>query len=483
MEEKHWPSIIQGGMGAGVSHWRLAKAVAQYGGMGVVSGTATGLIFARRLQLGDLGGHIRRAFDRFPVREVADRVYERYFIPGGKMPERPFKAVPMFSIPPKKELLELAVVSNFSQVWLAKEGHGGMVAVNFLNDLEPPHLPSLYGAMLAGVDTVIVGAGIPDQFPGMIESFLEKGTASFRLKVRGRDSGYELAFDSKDVMGDRRLPSERPDFLAIITLPLAGIAVCGRTPPYRRVDGFIVERHIAGGHNAPPRGKEKKFNEFGEPEYGEKDIPNYDGVRKLGKPFWIAGGATLKEANELGAVGIQVGSIFAVCEESGFAESIKRQILGAASRGILAVRTSATASPTGYPFNMSQLEGVISEEKESPNSGLALYRERKRVCDIGELRHLYGKEDGGVGFRCPAERVSNFEGKGGKPEETEGAMCLCNGLLAAIGLAQTRVRGVRDRTSEAEPAIVTFGKKIPELVRRGNSYTAKEAMDYLRDQS
>ena len=53
------PTIIQGGMGAGVSSWRLAQAVSQLGQLGVVSGTALDLIFARRLQDGDPGGHMR----------------------------------------------------------------------------------------------------------------------------------------------------------------------------------------------------------------------------------------------------------------------------------------------------------------------------------------------------------------------------------------------------------------------------------------
>ena len=48
-------------MGAGVSEWRLANAVARCGQLGVVAGTALDIIMARRLQLGDPGGHMRRA--------------------------------------------------------------------------------------------------------------------------------------------------------------------------------------------------------------------------------------------------------------------------------------------------------------------------------------------------------------------------------------------------------------------------------------
>lgn len=78
------PIIIQGGMGAGVSDWRLARAVSLAGQLGVVSGTAIDLIIARRLQLGDPGGHVRRALVEFPVAEVADRILGRYFIKDGR---------------------------------------------------------------------------------------------------------------------------------------------------------------------------------------------------------------------------------------------------------------------------------------------------------------------------------------------------------------------------------------------------------------
>ena len=47
------PVVIQGGMGAGVSGWRLARAVSSTGQLGVVSGTALDVLLARRLQEGD----------------------------------------------------------------------------------------------------------------------------------------------------------------------------------------------------------------------------------------------------------------------------------------------------------------------------------------------------------------------------------------------------------------------------------------------
>src|SRR5689334_23201289 len=87
-----YPRIIQGGMGAGVSGWALARAVSQRGQLGVVSGTGIASILTRRLQAGDPGGHIRRALQRFPVSGAAARILDKYFVPGGKRADLPFKA-------------------------------------------------------------------------------------------------------------------------------------------------------------------------------------------------------------------------------------------------------------------------------------------------------------------------------------------------------------------------------------------------------
>jgi NAD(P)H-dependent flavin oxidoreductase YrpB (nitropropane dioxygenase family) len=59
-----WPSIIQGGMGIGVSNYRLARATSRAGALGVVSGTALDTVLVRRLQLGDESGEIFRGSER-----------------------------------------------------------------------------------------------------------------------------------------------------------------------------------------------------------------------------------------------------------------------------------------------------------------------------------------------------------------------------------------------------------------------------------
>jgi nitronate monooxygenase len=71
-------------MGAGISDWRLARAVSSQGQLGVVSGTALDVILARRLQMGDPGGHMRRGLEHFPVPDVARRMLDDYYVPGGK---------------------------------------------------------------------------------------------------------------------------------------------------------------------------------------------------------------------------------------------------------------------------------------------------------------------------------------------------------------------------------------------------------------
>ena len=97
-----------------------------------------------------------------------------------------------------------------------------------------------------------------------------------------------------------------------------------------RVDGFVVEAPSAGGHIAPPRGR-LLLDEEGEPIYGEKDVVDLDAVKTLGLPFWLAGGydspEKLRQALDAGAAGIQVGTAFAYCAESGMEETLKGRIV------------------------------------------------------------------------------------------------------------------------------------------------------------
>src|ERR1017187_3406742 len=183
------PVIIQGGMGAGVSNWRLAQAVSRLGQLGVVSGTALDQILARRLQDGDSGGHMRRGLDGFPDRAMADRVWREYFISGGKGERTPYRAAPPMTKDNPRELVELCMVANFVEVYLARQGHSNPVGINFLEKIQPAHLSCIYGAMLAGVGYVVMGAGIPLKIPGVLDRYVEHQPAEYTVHVHGAQEG------------------------------------------------------------------------------------------------------------------------------------------------------------------------------------------------------------------------------------------------------------------------------------------------------
>ena len=186
------PIIIQGGMGVGVSNWILARAVSLHGQLGVVSGTFLPVVLARRLQQGDPGGHMRRALDAFPLPAVAARVMAAYFVHEGLPPRTPFKLTPMPALPFSKALSELTVAANFVEVFLAKEEHSGQVGLNLLEKIQIPTLASLYGAMLAGVDYVLMGAGIPRTIPGMLDKLAAGEVAEERGGVGVAEDNVNL---------------------------------------------------------------------------------------------------------------------------------------------------------------------------------------------------------------------------------------------------------------------------------------------------
>ena len=420
-------------MGVAVSDWNLARAVSKLGQLGVVSGTAIDVVFARRLQKGDVGGHLRRAIEHFPIPAIARRVWDRFFVEGGKPKDQPFKLNPFFAAQSPQSALEAVVVANFSEVFLAKEGHSGVVGINFLEKIQLPTLPSIFGAMLAGVDFILMGAGIPRTIPGILDCLAMKEPVRLRLDVEGAAAGeeYHNLFDPVAFCeGAENVPDlKRPSFLAIISSATLAITLARKSNG--RVDGFVVEGSTAGGHNAPPRGP-MQLNEKGEPIYGERDVPDLEKIRALGLPFWLAGSfgqpGRLKEALSLGAAGVQVGTAFAFCEESGIQPELKRAIIAQSRAKRLSVYTDPLASPTGFPFKVIQMEGTVADPKT--------YEGRKRICDLGYLRHIYKKPDGTLGYRCPSEPVENFVRKGGNPADTKGRVCVCNGLMATVGIGQ-----------------------------------------------
>src|SRR6202795_2753080 len=245
MVSKH-PVIIQGGMGAGVSSWRLARAISQLGQLGLVSGTALDQIVARRLQGGDPGGHMRLGFDRFPFRKMAERIWERYYIPGGKTENQSYKSLPKHSKDSPRELIELCIVANFVEVALAREGHDNPVGINYLEKIQIPHLPSLYGAMLAGVEYVLMGAGIPARIPGVLDRLANHESASYELQVTGAQGSDEttITFVPRDFAECDLPPLLRPKFLPIVASNTLAVTLLRKANG--RIDGFFVKGPPAG---------------------------------------------------------------------------------------------------------------------------------------------------------------------------------------------------------------------------------------------
>jgi len=466
--DKSLPVIIQGGMGVGVSNWELANAVSREGHLGVVSGTCVDSILVRRLQDGDIGGHVRRAMAHFPIPGVVEAILHKYFLPEGRPPRAPYKALPMYKQTVSLARQQVTMVAAFVEVWLAKEGHDWPVGMNLLTKVQMPNLPTLYGAMLAGVNVVLMGAGIPRDIPGVLDAFAQQQAASIKFDVEGLQPGETqmLRFDPAEHWTAPAAPLLRPDFYAIISANSLAMTLARKATG--RVDGFIVEGPTAGGHNAPPRG-EMKLNEKGEPVYGERDVVDLAKLAELGLPFWLAGGAgspeRLKAARESGAVGIQVGTLFAYCEESGMTRAIKERVKQGVMNGNVRVMTDPRASPTGYPFKVVEVSGTSWRQEG-----------RTRCCDLGYLRTAYREESGRLGYRCAAEPVDTYLKRGGLAEDTEGRKCLCNGLFANIGLGQVRPDDVD------EGPLLTSGDDLACLgafFRAHPAYTAADVIAHL----
>ena len=445
-------------MGVGVSNWRLAQAVSKLSQLGVVSGTALDSVFVRRLADGDRGGHMRRGLDAFPFPEMAKRIWQEYFVPGGKAVNAPYPAIPMHQRQSHRKLIELCMVSNFVEVFLAREGHRNPVGINYLEKVQMPHLYSLYGAMLAGVGYVLMGAGIPLHIPGVLDAFVAHHAAEYRLAVTGAsqaqlaDADTMMRFDPAEYAEGPLPVLHRPRFLAIVSSNTLAATMLRRASG--RVDGLVIESPTAGGHNAPPRGK-LQLNAGGEPVYGERDQVNIADLRTLGVPFWLAGGygspAKLREALDQGATGVQVGTAFAFSNESGMRHDLKTSLLAQAIEGTGRVFTDPLASPTGFPFKVAQIEGTSSNAN--------VYQQRTRICDLGYLREPYAAGDGKIAYRCSAEPPATYVAKGGNIEDTVGRKCLCNALLANVGHSQVR------KDDMIEPALITVGDDLNTIAQ------------------
>lgn len=458
-------------MGVGVSSWRLASTVARAGQLGVVSGTALDLVLARRLQDGDPDRSVRRALRAFPVPDVVARVMDHYFIKGGRAPGTPYAAAPRMAVEQTRMAQELAVLGNFVEVWLAKEDHDGLIGINFLEKVQMATPAAAYGAMLAGVDVVLMGAGIPRDIPRLLNGLARHEAVHLPVDVAGAPAGtYTADLDPTDLLGDGLPPLRRPAFLAIVSADVLASHLA--RDEETRPDGFVVEGPKAGGHNAPARGK-PVLDDLGQPVFGPRDDADIARVAAVGLPFWLAGAYGTPEglatALATGAAGVQVGTLFALATEAGLTAELQAQLRAELRAGTLEVRTDPLVSPTGFPFKVAQLPGTLSDPRVAA--------ERPRLCDLGFLRKPYVRPNGKLGYRCPAEPVAPHLRKGGTQEDTVGRGCLCNSLIANIGLGQVRPDGA------VEEPMITLGSDLEGPRRMIEQYpdgwSAVEALDWL----
>ncbi len=464
------PLVIQGGMGVAVSSWRLASAVARTGQLGVVSGVALDAVLARRLQDGDPDGDVRRALAAFPVPEVAERALARYYRSDGRPPGTPYRPVPRLALRQDRAAQELAILGNFVEVWLAKDGHDGTVGVNYLEKVQMATPTAAYGAMLAGVDYVLMGAGIPRDIPALLNRLATHDAVRLPVDVAGSDGEHSVELDPRDLLGVDLPPLLRPVFLAIVSAHV--LAAYLARDEHIRPDGFVIEGPRAGGHNAPPRGR-LTLDDLGQPLFGPRDDADLDKVAALGLPFWLAGAVGTPEgltaALAAGATGVQVGTVFAMSEESGLAPDLRAQLVTRLVDGTLDVRTDPVASPTGFPFKVAQLPGSLSDPAERTA--------RPRLCDLGYLRTPYLREGGAIGYRCPAEPVHTFVRKGGTVEDTVGRACLCNSLTANVELGQTRPDGYVEKPMVTLGADIEGSRRLSGLHPGG--WSARDALQWL----
>ena len=463
-------------MGIGVSSWQLARRVAQRGEIGVVSGTGIDSVVVRELQDGDPHDR-RRVLQTYPDTETADHLVDTYYRPDGLPAGASYDLLSMHRFQPTEASQRILAAATYTEVRLAKDGHDGVVGLNLLAKLKRYTLPCLYGALLAGVDLVSIGAGIPLEEARQMQALATGEPGELRLDVDASqapddaEETFTYRFDPRVVVDDPPV-MEPPAFFPIVSSDVLARIMDAKLPE-EAVDGWVVERPVAGGHNAPPRNKQ--YDDNGDPIYDERDEADLEAVADLGKPFYLAGGFGspdgLAHARRVGADGIQVGSLFSLAEESGYPDDVTRDLVRGIHAGEITVKTDGRVSSTGFPFKVLSVDGSLADDE--------VYDDRPRVCDLGYLREPYLNSQGQVLGRCPAEPVRTYTSRGGDPQDTEGRACLCNALLANIGLAQ-------QRGETEEPTLFTGGEALEDLPLgsvEDPTYDVDDVLQYLYGES
>lgn len=310
--------IIQGGMGVGVSLHPLASAVAREGGLGIVSSAC---------------------LDRL----VSKRTGKKY---------NTYEAV-------------------YEEVSLAR-ATGGFAGINIMGALVRDYNDSVKGALDAGADAIISGAGLPLTLPAIQPP---KDTALIPIVSSAR--ALELICKKWERLG------YRPDAV-VLEGPLAGGHLGFK------IDHVDLESNKLENLLPPVKDMARKYGDF--PVIVAGGIYTHDDIVKF---------------LDMGADGVQMGTRFLATEESSASGEYKQAVINAEKEDIIV--THDPGSPCGMPFR------VI---KQSAMYVSALKRLRPPKCDKG---YVLVKDKEGKFAICPAK------------ESNDHCFCICNGLLSSAG--------------------------------------------------
>jgi len=317
----------------------------------------------RGLQNGDPDGALRRALGRFPFPAMARAMIERHFIPGGSPPGEVSPAADALA-PLSRDHEAYLVASSFAYVSLAKEGHDNPVGINLLEKAQMFTLPVLYGAMLAGVGFVLMGAGVPRSIPGALDRMARGEAAALALHVEDEVPGQEATtgFDPASFCGVRRpCWSARGSWRSSPRHRWRRCSCGSRTAAWMASSSRDTPR--AG---TTPRRGGSRAGGGDEPVYGDRDIPDLAAMRPSGsRSGWRAPMERGRPPSRPAGRGAGDPGGNRLCVLRGVGDPSRPQAAG--PRGEPSrqarVRTDSHASPTGFPFKIVSLEGTLSRRR------------------------------------------------------------------------------------------------------------------------
>ena len=343
-------------MGVGVSLYPLAKAVAREGGLGIISSACLDRLLSKRNN---------------KKLNTYEAVYEE---------------------------VSLSKIEN------------GFAGINIMAALQRDYNDSVRGALDAGADAIISGAGLPLNLPAI-------------------------------------QPPKDTALIPIVSSARALDIICKKWEKLGyRPDAVVLEGPLAGGHLG------FRIDQVDLESNRLENLlpPVKDLAMKNGNiPVIVAGGIYTHEDivrfMAMGADGVQMGTRFLATEESSATEAYKRAVVLAQEEDIVVAHRPG--SPCGLPFR------VI---KQSPMYVSSLKRLRPPKCDKG---YVLMKDAEGKYTICPAK------------QDNENYFCICNGLLSSGGYNPDKEESLFTVGSNAcrVNKIISVKALMSELTGRGAS--------------